>query len=156
MIARKRDIKAINQQFTHLKNFMTPIPARNFSPAGDKGGQNSLVVMGESDEAVNHLLNVQLGDIFSAYAHEYLIDLHISDQKVYNNYPLWLKASLYIPDTSNADKVKDCAKLIRAIFLLVDRVVTLRLSPAARQKAEKPRKAIERIKAKEKAEENED
>ena len=38
----------------------------------------------------------------------------------------------------------------------MDRVVTLRLSPQARAQAEKPRKAVERIKAKEKAEENED
>lgn len=31
MIARKRDLKAIYQQFTHLKNFVTPIQARNFT-----------------------------------------------------------------------------------------------------------------------------
>jgi hypothetical protein len=88
-----------------------------------------LIVLGESDEAVNHVLNSQLGDIFSNYADDFLVDLHISDQKAYNNYPLWFKATLYIPDPSNQEKVKDCAKFIKAIFGVVDRIVTLRLSP---------------------------
>ncbi len=99
MIARKRDLKAIYEQFTHLKNFVTPIQARNFTSKAT--GNNQLIVLGETDEAVNHILNSQLGDIFSDLADEHLIDLHISDQKSYNNYPLWFKATLYIPDPSN-------------------------------------------------------
>ena len=87
-----------------------------------------MVVLGESDEAVNHVLNSQLGEIFSNFADEHLIDLHITDQKAYNNYPLWLKATFYIPDPTNQEKVKDSAKLLKALFSLVDRVVSLRLS----------------------------
>ena len=60
LIVRRRDIKAAEEQFKHLKNFVAIINARNFQPAaaGDKNNKNSLVVMSESDEAVNHLLNV--------------------------------------------------------------------------------------------------
>jgi len=86
-------------------------------------------VLGESDESVNHLLNSQLGDVFTAYADEFLQDLHITDQKAYNNYPLWLKATLAIPDPSNTVKVKDFSKLLKAIITLIDRVATLNLSP---------------------------
>jgi len=82
--------------------------------------------------------------------------LHITDQKAYNNYPLWLKATLFIPDPNNAEKVKNFAKLLKAIFSIVDRVATLRLSPQAKQKADKPRRAAERVKVQEKAAENED
>lgn len=112
--------------------------------------------MGESDEAVNHLLNSQLGDVFTAYADEFLQDLHITDQKAYNNYPLWLKATLAIPDPSNTEKVKDFSKLLKAIITLIDRVATLNLSPQVKQKADKPRRAAERVKQQEKASENED
>lgn len=31
MLARKRDLKAIYAQFTHLKSFVAPIQARNFT-----------------------------------------------------------------------------------------------------------------------------
>ena len=130
------------------------IQARNFTSKGK--GNNQLVVLGESDETVNHILNSQLGEVFTNFADEYLIDLHITDQKGYNNYPLWLKATFYIPDPTNQEKVKDCAKLLKALFSVVDRVVTLRLSPQNRQKADKPRRAAERVKAQEKAVENED
>jgi hypothetical protein len=34
MIARKRDLKAIYQQFTYLKNFVAQIQARNFTSKG--------------------------------------------------------------------------------------------------------------------------
>ena len=57
---------------------------------------------------------------------------------------------------SNPDKLQDVAKLTRAIFMMVDRIVTLRLSKDARAKAEKNRKEVEKIKAKERSEEEEE
>jgi hypothetical protein len=81
--------------------------------------------------------------------------VHISDQKAYNNYPLWFKATLYL-DASSPQALQETSKLIKALFVLVDRVVSLRLSKDTRAKAEKSRKAIEKIKQKEKAEEKEE
>lgn len=153
MIARKKEVKNIHTNFTYLKNFVGAVQATNFNPT-DKS-TNGLIVLAESAEAANHLLNSQLGEVFSTLGDKYLQDLHITDQKAYNNYHLWLKATLYL-DASSEDALKDATKLLKAIFSLVDRVVTLRLSKDNRAKAEKARKAVEKIRQKEKADENEE
>jgi len=57
---------------------------------------------------------------------------------------------------SNPEKLQDIAKLTRALFMMVDRAVSLRLSKDAKAKADKNRKEVEKIKAKEKAEEEEE
>ncbi len=62
-----------------------------------------------------------------------------------------LKATLNI-DLSE-ERLKESARLVKLLLYLVDRVSNLRLSQAARQKAEKNRKEAEKIRAKEKNEE---
>lgn len=67
---------------------------------------------------------------------------------------MWLKATLNVED--NEERLKESARLVKLLFYLVDRVVTLRLYQSNRQKAEKNRKAVEKIKQKEKQDENEE
>ncbi len=153
MIARKKNLKEIYSQFTYLKNFVGAVNPTHYSPSEKQA--NGLVVLAESSEAANHLLNPYIGDTFSALADKYLDSVHISDQKAYNNYPLWFKATLYL-DASDPQAMQETSKLIKALFALVDRVVSLRLSKDTRAKAEKNRKAVEKIKQKEKAEEKEE
>lgn len=62
---------------------------------------------------------------------------------------------MYI-DTSSEEKLKESARLVKLLFHIVDRTVTLRLSTSNRQKAEKARKKVEKEKLKEKADENEE
>ncbi len=59
-------------------------------------------------------------------------------------------------DSSSPQAMQETSKLLKSIFALLDRVVTLRLSKETRAKAEKNRKAVEKIKQKEKAEEQEE
>lgn len=57
LIIRKRDMKTIMNNIAYLKNFVAPIQAKNF-PVSDKSNDNNqLVVLGESDEAVNHIID---------------------------------------------------------------------------------------------------
>ena len=56
----------------------------------------------------------------------------------------------------NDDRLKESARIVKLLFYIVDRVVSLRLSQANRQKAEKSRKAVEKMKQKEKQEETEE
>ena len=153
MIARKKQVKDIYSQFAYLKNFVTPVTPTHFSPS--EKSTTGLVVLSESTEAANHLLNPQIGDVFSAHADSILDQLHITDQRGYNNYPLWLKATLYL-DSTSPDSLQHASKVLKAIFTMVDRVVTLRLSKEARAKSEKSRRAADKVKQKEKAEENEE
>jgi hypothetical protein len=46
------------------------VQARNF--ASKEKNNNQLTVLGESEEAINHLLNSQLGEVFTAHADEFL------------------------------------------------------------------------------------
>lgn len=62
---------------------------------------------------------------------------------------------MYI-DTSSEEKLKESARLVKLLFHIVDRAVTLRLSTSNRQKADKARKKVEKEKLKEKADENEE
>ena len=141
-------MKATFGQFEYLKNFVGPVQPRNFKQ------QDALVVLAESDEAANHLFDNQVSEVLTKLG-EHVHEIHITDQKTYNNYPLWLKATLFI-DTSSEEKIKESARLIKLIFYLVDRAVTLRLGASARAQAEKVRKSADKLRQKAKAEENEE
>lgn len=67
----------------------------------------------------------------------------MTDQKPYNSYPLWFRATLTI-DTSSEEKLKESARAVKLLFQIIDRAMTLKLSGGAKQKAEKARKAVER------------
>lgn len=68
--------------------------------------------------------------------------------------PLFMRASLVVDN--NEDRLKECGRLVKLLFTMVDRIVTLRLSREARAKAEKNRKEVEKQRAKEKNEEIEE
>lgn len=57
---------------------------------------------------------------------------------------------------SNEDRLKESARLVKLLFTMVDRIVTLRLSKESRSKADKNRKEAEKLRAKEKNEELEE
>lgn len=57
---------------------------------------------------------------------------------------------------TNQEKLQDIAKLTRAVFSIVDRVTSLRLSKDAKARADKNRKEVAKLKEKEKAEEQEE
>lgn len=57
---------------------------------------------------------------------------------------------------SSEDRLKESARLVKLLFHIADRIVTLRLSKEARTRCEKNRKEIEKQKAKEKSEEEEE
>ena len=145
-------MKNVFAQFPHFKNFVGQVLSKNLK---QPTSENSLIVLAESEEAANHIIDSQVGDVLSKMGEQNVIDIHITDQKAYNNYPLWLKATFYI-DTSSEEKLKESTRLVKLLFYIVDRTVTLRLSNSNRQKSEKARKTVEKQKMKEKAEENEE
>lgn len=62
-----------------------------------------------------------------------------------------LKATFAV-DTSE-ERLKESQRLLKLIFYIVDRVCTLRLSPAARAKTDKNRKEAEKVRQREKKDE---
>ncbi|CDW86415.1 UNKNOWN [Stylonychia lemnae] len=147
VMCRTRDIKNFHNQFPYIKKFIAPLLAKSYQP--EKQDSNTLVIYGESTEAVNHIIDQQIGDILSRNGAGNIAEIHITDQKVYSNL-----AVLNI-DT-NPDKLQESAKVLKALLMMVDKVATLRLSKEARAKADKNRKEAEKLKAKEKSEEEEE
>jgi hypothetical protein len=155
LIVRKRNMKATLQQteqFAYLKNFVGPVQAQALKNAGSDGG---LVVLAESEDAADHMIDNSISELLAKYGEQHIHEIHFTDQKVYNNYPMWLKATLYV-DTSSEERVKESGKLIAMLLKLVDKSVNLRLTGKAKERAEKVRKAVEKQKQKQTAEENEE
>eukprot|EP00347_Sterkiella_histriomuscorum_P010296 403376849 len=152
VICRARDIKNFHTNFPYIKKFVAPFQVKSMSEA--KQDSNSLVVYAESAEAANHIIDQQIGDVLSRLGPGNLAELHITDQKVYSSYPLMLRAVFNIE--SNPEKLQDIAKLTRAIIQMVDKCVSLRLTKDTRMKADKNRKEVDRLKAKERSEEDEE
>jgi hypothetical protein len=55
VICRKRDMKSMLTNTPNLKTFVSPIQPRHFKV--DSSSNNSLIVLGESEEAVNHVID---------------------------------------------------------------------------------------------------
>jgi hypothetical protein len=65
-----------------------------------------------------------------------------------------LRAVLNIEN--NEDRLKESARIVKLLFYIADRIASLRLSKEARVKTDKNRKEVEKLKAKEKSEEQEE
>jgi len=66
IICKKRDMKSIMSNFAYLKNCVGPVQAKNYKPEGS----DSLVVLGESEEAVNFIIDNQVGDVLQKLERE--------------------------------------------------------------------------------------
>jgi len=155
MIVSKRNMKATlqqNEQLSYLKNFVGPVQAEGLKNAGSDGG---LVVLAESEDAANYMIDNSIGELLSKLGEQHIHEIHFTDQKAYNNYPMWLKATFYV-DTSSEERLREAGKLINMVLKMVDKSISLRLTGKAKEKAERVRKAIEKQKAKAKEEENEE
>ena len=67
-----------------------------------------------------------------------LYELHITDQQVYNKYPVFMRARIEIGSTD--ESMNDALKVLQVVMQMIDKVVRLRLSDSVRAKCEKNRK----------------
>ena len=80
-----------------------------------------------------------------------MLDLHITDQEVYNKYKMFLRARILIGSKNH----EDALAVLAAIFKIVDKVTQLTLSQNNLLKAERQRKKVENVKNKEEDEKKE-
>lgn len=76
-------MKSLYSQYTYLKNFVAPVLVKTFT--SDSADPNQLIVLSESEEAAQYLVDQQVGDILTKMGSQNLKEIHITDQKVYNN-----------------------------------------------------------------------
>ena len=111
---------------------------------------NHLVVLAESEEAASILIDQNIGKVFETHG-SCLLDLHITDQEVYNKYKMFLRARILIGSKHH----EDALAVLAAIFKIVDKVTRLTLSQNNLLKAERQRKKVENVKNKEEDEKKE-
>ena len=110
-------------------------------------------MLAESEEATNQIIDKNIGDVLRLHG-SCLIECHITDQMVYNKYPCFLRTKILIGESLKEQE--DALKILKTIFLMVDKVVRIKLSENNKTKCERVRKKIDAVKNKEKHDELEE
>lgn len=79
IICKKRDMKTFFTTYPVLKSIVGPVKVNSLKSETD------LIVLAESDEAANHVIDNQVGDILSKFGDSHIQEIHITDQKLFNN-----------------------------------------------------------------------
>lgn len=119
---------------------------KNYRPE-DMKNRNGYLIMSEHDEIANQLIDSKIGTLL-LNGNGFLEELHITDQKVYNNLSLMTKAVLRIPPDDSENE--QFHQWLQMIIYLVDMVTAVKMSPTVAQKCEKSRKKQKQIEAKNK------
>lgn len=157
-VCQNKNVKGALQSTENFAKFVTqvkadhlpvPKPPVNLKDKKEMAAYKKskhLVVLAESDEAANFLIDTSIGEVLQKHG-DCLMDMHITDQEVYNKYKMFLRARIHIGTT---DKEHESAiKVLETIFKIVDKVTRLQLSPSNFTKAERVRRKVEATKKKE-------
>jgi hypothetical protein len=140
-ICRKKDLKQKMQTLSHLGNFVRTSNTKNYRLSDSQlMDKNSLIIMSEHDEIANHMIDSEIGSTFLKFGH-LVQEVHFTDQKLYNGFPLFMRATLSLPTReSDQESVEGNFMLLQALLRLADNSTTLRLSSTVASKCEKARK----------------
>ena len=81
-------------------------------------------IYAENDEITNQIIDSNVGQGLEKLASSGLLkELHITDLKKYNGFPLFLRAVIIIPsDPEDAEGFKKMSELIQMVIYIVDLV----------------------------------
>jgi len=129
-VCRKSAQKEVFTVHEHLSKFVVQVKADNLPvpavPSNKKDlkkykQSDHLIVLAESEEAANSIVDSKIGEILQENG-EMLLDVHITDQEVYNKYGMFMRARILIGDKEANEK---SVKVLQAIFKMCDRVTKL-------------------------------
>jgi len=126
-------------------NLPVPKPPANKKEAKELSKKDHLIVLGENEEIANQLIDSAIGDVLQKHG-SCLYELHITDQQVYNKYPVFMRARIEIGSTE--ESMAKALKVLQVVMQMIDKVVRLRLSDSAKSKCEKNRKKTPTAQAK--------
>lgn len=144
-ICRIKDIKEKMKEFKHLNEYVKNSNTKHYKLSEkQQENRNNLMIMTEHDEVANNLISEEIGEALLRLGQTGLLhEIHITDLNMYNNYPLFLRATIEIPSDEEDKKGYDnVANLIILILYLVDKVSEIRLSPTVLNKCQKSRKKL--------------
>lgn len=135
MICRKQNVKTTRQEMPNINQLIAPLPL--------KGLQNTqLTVLADSQESAEIVFTKKFMNGFEKYE-KYLEFLHVTDQRVYTNYPLVLKGEILLGDSPS--EYKDSVALLGLILELIDHIAKpVKLPSRVLEKAKKLREVEEK------------
>jgi hypothetical protein len=135
LLCPKDQVKKNQQEMPNINQLISQIKFSRLS-------STNIVVLSESGEVADLVLSTKFTSILEKYE-KYLEFLHFTDQKVYTNNPLVLKAEIYIGDSPA--EFKNSVELVEALLELVDHIATnVKLPTRILDKAKKNRKGEEK------------
>lgn len=135
LLCKSKNVKKTQQEMPNINQFVAPVK-------NDKLAKVGLSVLAESKETSEIVFTNKYISAFEKYE-KYLEFLHITDQRVYTNYPLVLKCEILLGDHPN--EYKNSVKLVETLIELVDHVAkTVKLPARALEKAKKLREVEEK------------
>ena len=148
LIIKKKAQKAVLEKISYIKKMVGIVKAKNYDVI-----EGDSFIYCDSEEACNGIVDSQVGDMLTKYS-AYIEQIHITDQRGYLNYPLLLQAEIKIGGTPESIEINK--KILQMLFHICDKAANLKLTQVARSKAEKNRKEVNKIKAQQKAEAEEE
>lgn len=158
-ICRRKDLKHKLSQMSYLDDFVKNSNAKNYRLSEKQlQEKNALMIMSEHDEVANQLVDAKVGELLLKYGGSGMLhELHVTDQRPYNNYPLFLRAVIELaPSAAEVERTEESYQLLLMAIYMVDLVAGLKLSPTVSAKCEKSRKKIKQALSQQKREEQEE
>lgn len=135
LVCRKQNVRRTQQEMPNINQLIAPMKVDRFN-------NTNIAVLAESGETVDIVINKRFSNAFEKYE-KFLEFLHITDQRVYTNYPLVLKAEILLGDTPA--EYKESVKLVEVLLELVDHIATnVKLPPRVMEQAKKNREVEEK------------
>jgi hypothetical protein len=139
LVVRSHNVKRTQQEMPNINRLVEPMKKEQFS-------KTKLTPMAESGETVDAVFTKKFSNALEKYE-KYLEFLHVTDQRVYTNYPLVLKAEILLGDTPA--EYKNSVDLVKTLLELVDHIAkNVKLSAKSLEKASKLREVEEKKKNK--------
>ncbi len=139
MICRKANVKTTQQEMPNINQLIAPIPTKSLA-------NTQLTALADSPDSVDIVFPRKFTNAFEKYE-KFLEFLHVTDQRVYTNYPLVLKCEILMGDSPA--EYSESVKLLEIIIDLVDHIAKpLKLPSRVLEKAKKLREAEEKKKEK--------
>ena len=122
----------------YLGNFVKNSNAKNYRLSdADLQSKNAMMIMSEHDEVANQLIDEEVGSVLKKFG-VHINFIHITDQKLYNNFPLFLRAEISMPKGEGDTEGQEAAYTLLGLLLrLADNVANLKLFCQSVKKAGK-------------------
>ena len=130
LVIPKKDLKPFYQTHFYAENMLRSSNAKNLKyTEQEQKSKSSLLVMSEHDEITSQIITQSTGALLKKGGdHNLIKQIHVTDQKVYNGFPLMMVATFNIPKIGDTEAEEISHKLMLMCFDMVDDIANIKHS----------------------------